>query len=82
MLPGTYNTGAQMEMNYHEPACDNPEEYAQKHGSVVVLSTLRDHLALRAGQLLITMGQKLTDSGTKNIQMSKDLAWPKPIHQR
>ena len=81
MLPG-YNTGAQVEMNYHEPAYENLEEYVQKHGSVVVLPTLRDRLALRAGQLLITMGQKLTDSGTKNIQMSKDLAWPKPIHQR
>ena len=81
MLPGTYNTGAQMEMNYHEPACDNSEEYAQKHGSVVVLPNLRDRLTLRAGQLLITMGQKLTDSSTKNIQISKDLAWPKPLQQ-
>jgi hypothetical protein len=70
-----------MEMNYHELACDNPEEYAQKHGSVVVLPTLRDRLTLRAGQLLITMGQKLTDSSTENIQISKDLAWPKPLQQ-
>ena len=74
MFPGIYNTGAQVEINYHEPACDNLEEYAQKHGHVVVLPTLRDRLTLRAGQLLITMGQKLTDSSTKGNQMSKDLA--------
>jgi hypothetical protein len=73
MLPGIYNTVVQMEMNYHEPTPDNLEAYGQKHGSVIVLPTLRDRLTLRVGQLLITIGQKLTASSTKNMRLSKDL---------
>lgn len=74
MNTGMYNTAVQIEMNYREPAPENSEEYAQKHGVVVILPGLRDRLALRAGQLLITMGQKLTESSTKNLKLSKDMA--------
>jgi hypothetical protein len=74
MNTGLYNTAVQVEMNYHECAPENLEEYGQKHGVAVILPGLRDRLALRVGQLLITMGQKLTESGTKNLHLSKDMA--------
>lgn len=73
MFPGMYGTALQVETNHHEPAADNLEEYAQKHGFVTGLPTLSDRLALRVGQLLITMGQRLTTASTKNLQLSKDL---------
>ena len=72
MFPGMYSTALQAEINHHEPEADNQEEYAQKHGFAVELPTLRDRLALQVGQLLITMGQKLTTASTKNLQLSKD----------
>jgi hypothetical protein len=73
MFPGIYNIGVQVAMNYHEPIYDNLEDQAQKYGTVVVFPAWRDRLALKFGQLLITMGQKLTASGQKNMQLSKDL---------
>lgn len=73
MFPGIYNTGVQVELNYHEPVSENMEEYGQKHGTVVVLPGWRNRLALMVGQELITIGQKLTASSSKNMQLSKDL---------
>jgi hypothetical protein len=73
MFPGIYNTGVQVEANRYVPGCENSEEYGQKYGRVVVLSTWRDRLSLKFGQLLITMGEKLTTSSLKNMQLSKDL---------
>jgi len=73
MFSGMYNTAVQVEMNYHEPAPENSEEYGQKHGVPVTMPGLRDRIALRTGQLLITMGQKLTTAGTKNLSLSKDM---------
>lgn len=73
MFPGIYNTGIEVEMNYHEPLCENSEEYGQKYGRAIAWPTWRDSLGLKFGQLLITMGQKLTASSLKNMPLSKDL---------
>ncbi len=59
MYSGVYSTAVQVEMNYHEPASENLEEYAQKHGAVVVFPTLRDRIQSQIGQMLITLGHKL-----------------------
>jgi hypothetical protein len=69
-----YNTALQVESNIHAQAFENSEEYAQKHGTLVILPLLRDRIALQVGQLLITIGQKLTADGTKNLKLSKDAA--------
>ncbi len=66
MLPGVYSTAVQVEMNYHEPASENIEEYAQRHGVVVVFPTLRDRITLKIGQMLITLGHKMSASSMKN----------------
>ena len=71
---GMYSTATQAEMNYHEPACENSEEYGQKHGSVLTLPTLQDRIILRTGQLLIALGQKLTIASTKKIELSKEMS--------
>lgn len=74
MFPGMYSTAVQVEMNAHASVAENLEAYGQKHGFLVVLPGWRDRLALRVGKLLITIGLKLTEMSTKNLQYSKDLA--------
>lgn len=74
MNTGIYNTAVQIEMNYHKPAPENSEEYAQKYGFIVILPGLRDRLTLWVGQQLIATGRKLTAAGSKNLKLSKDLA--------
>jgi len=71
---GMYSTATQVEINYHEPACENSEEYGQKHGSVLALPTLQDRIALRTGELLIALGQKLTITSKKKMELSKELS--------
>jgi hypothetical protein len=46
----------------------------ERMGRLVIHRPLRDRLRLQAGQLLITMGGKLTAHGTKNIQPSQEPA--------
>ncbi len=43
-------------------------------GKLVLLPGLRDRLMLQAGHLMITMGEKLTAIGTKDIQLTQDPA--------
>jgi hypothetical protein len=66
MLPGVYSTAVQVEMNYHEPLCENLEDAAQKNGAVVIFPRLRDRITLQVGQMLISIGNKLKASSTKN----------------
>lgn len=66
MLPGIYSTAVQVEMNYHEPASENIEEYAQKHGVVVIFPTLGDRIKMKIGQTLISLGHKMRASSMEN----------------
>ena len=70
---GMYNTSVQVEANYREPACENSEEYGQKHGSVLILPTLQDRIILQTGRLLIALGQKMTAASTKKMDLSKEM---------
>ena len=70
---GMYNTSVQVEANYSEPACENSEEYGQKYGSVFILPSWPDRIRLQTGQLLITLGQKITATSTKKIELSKEM---------
>jgi hypothetical protein len=75
MLPAIYQTGLQIELNYHEPVSENLEEYGQKHGTLVIFPTLRDRIALQAGQMLIEMGLKLKASSMQqNGPLSNEMA--------
>jgi len=68
-----YNTAAQIEISRWKSVPDNSEEYAQKYGHILVPG-LRDRFALRLGLLLIKMGKKLTADGSKNLNLSRDMA--------
>lgn len=65
MLPILPSAGLQVEIHRHQPAYDNEEERAQKHGHVVHgigmagINTV-EAIAFQAGTALISVGNKLT----------------------
>jgi hypothetical protein len=73
MIPEMIPISSQLAACYTEPPCDNLEEYAQRHGHMSRLPTLRDHIYLRAGTLLIIVGEKLTEISLKHMQLSEEL---------
>ena len=50
------------------------QQTEERMGRLVVHRPLRDRLRLQAGQLMITMGEKLAEHGTENIQPSQEPA--------
>ena len=73
MLPGMETISYQLAAHYCEPTCDNLEQYAQRHGHVSSMPTLRDRICLRTGALLIAMGVKLMAVSLKRTQFSEGL---------
>ncbi len=73
MLPGMYNSSIQVELNYREPACESSEELGQKQGTVLMLPTLKDRITLQAGKILISLGQKMTATSERHMQLSKEM---------
>jgi hypothetical protein len=73
MIPEIIPISSQLAAYYTEPSCDNLEEYAQRHGRVSRLPILRDRIYLRAGTLLIIVGEKLTEISLKHMQLSEEL---------
>jgi len=51
-------------LNLHDPTPDyrdlDEEQFAQQHGQLVALPTLRERVALRLGKLFIMLGEQLT----------------------
>jgi hypothetical protein len=74
MLPNMIPISTQLAANYHEPPCDNLEQYAQRHGHVSGLPILRDWICLHTGTLLIAMGEKLMAVSLKHMRLSEELA--------
>jgi len=73
MLPGINTISSQLATHYYEPTCDNLEQYAQRHGHVSSLYTLRDRICLRTGTLLIAIGEKLMAISLKHMRLSEGL---------
>jgi hypothetical protein len=73
MLPGMNTISSTLATHYYEPTCDNLEQYAQRHGHVSSMPTLRDRICLRTGALLIAMGVKLMAVSLKHTQFSEGL---------
>ena len=69
-----FSTVGQYEMVNNHHAYENSEELGQKQGHVMVLPTLRDRLALRAGELLITIGQKMKAASIKHARLTEEIA--------
>jgi hypothetical protein len=67
-----HQTGLLVAAAQAESSRVRPEEEGMGH--LVLLPTLRDRLMLRAGQLMIAAGEKLTAIGMKDIQLTQDLA--------
>jgi hypothetical protein len=68
------DTLGQYEMVNNHNVCDNDEILGQKFGSVVVLPALRDRIALRTGELLITIGQKMKAASIKHMRLTEEMA--------
>ena len=60
MFPILPSTGMQVEASRHEVAYDTEEEYAQKHGHVVRLSSLRQRAPSRARLVLLATAVIIT----------------------
>jgi hypothetical protein len=74
MLPDTITISSKLAAHYYEPPCENLEQYAQRHGHVSTLPTVRDRLCLRTGALLIALGEKLTATSLKRMRVLEELA--------
>ncbi len=74
MLPVLLPPTLQVESNYHEQAPENLEEQGQRQGSPVVMPTLRQRLASKAGHALIKAGKKLTTQGMEQAHFSNEPA--------
>ena len=67
-----HQTGLLVAAIQAENSKKQPDEESMGHS--VVHPALRDRLMLQAGQIMITMGEKLTEIGTKDNLPSQDLA--------
>jgi len=61
----------QVEEQHH---CDNSEEYGQRHGRLTRLPLLRDRIILRTGEILISLGEKMTAASRKRVSLSEEPA--------
>ena len=73
MLPDMISISSELAAHYYEPTGDNLEEYGQRYGHVSTLSTLRTHLYLRTGALLIAVGERLTAASMKHMSLTEEL---------
>lgn len=74
MMPDLISIGLKVTANDSEPRCDDLEQYAQRHGHVSRLPSLRDRLYLQMGKLLIAFGEKLTAISLKHVRLSEETA--------
>jgi hypothetical protein len=74
MNPVIFGTALQMEIHRDEFPPENSEEYAQRHGRVVILPTLVDRLILGAGSMLIALGKRLEAAGTRRLHLNGELS--------
>ena len=61
----------QVEEQHH---CNNSEEYGQRHGRLVRLPLLRDRIILRTGEILIRLGEKMTEARRESVSLTKEPA--------
>lgn len=61
----------QVEENHH---CDNTEEYGQRHGRLIRLPLLRDRIVLRTGEILIRLGEKMTETRRERVSLFEEPA--------
>jgi hypothetical protein len=48
------------------------EQYAQTHGRLVILPSLRDRIFLRAGKFFIDAGRKLTSVSLEHMSLTEE----------
>jgi hypothetical protein len=63
-----------MEIRRDEFPPENSEEFALRHGRVVILPTLVDRLFLGTGSLLIALGKRLEAAGTRRLHLNGQLS--------
>jgi len=61
----------QVEENHH---CHNTEEYGQRHGRLIRLPLLRDRIILRTGEILIRLGEKMTETRRERVSLFEEPA--------
>jgi hypothetical protein len=75
MFPGANLTvGLQVEADRHKYTDDDLEQHAQKYGQIARLPTWRDRVGLHMGQLFIEVGNKLTATSLKHMQLDEETA--------
>lgn len=74
MIPEMIPLSSQLGAIYYEPASDNQEQYAQRHGHLNSLLSLRDRCFLRIGTTLIVLGEKLMAVSLRHARLTEELA--------
>jgi hypothetical protein len=67
-------TAIQVQIHREEFLPEDSEEFAQRHGHVIILPTLGDRLILGTALLLIAIGKRLEAAGTRRLHLNGELS--------